>query len=116
MQNIAIINSSGKYSGIGHYSSDLSNILNAKLYTIVYDNKHASYPGKANASILPKFPGSYKFNIQFQNVIFKKFLNRIQNIDHNFIHYSSQEVRPFNYVNSSVTVHDVLGIKAKTKL
>ena len=71
-QKIAIINSSGKYSGIGHYSYDLSLILDAKLYTLVYDNKHALYPGKPVTSFLPKFPGRYKFLIKFQNIIFKK--------------------------------------------
>ena len=116
MRKIVIINSSGTYSGIGHYSYDLSKILNCQLYTIIYDNKNASYPGEIVNSFLPRLPGRYKFNIKFQNIIFKKFINNIQNIDHDFIHFSSQEVRPFNSINSSVTIHDVLGITGKNKI
>lgn len=116
MQKIAIINSSGKYSGIGRYSYDLSKILNSRLYTIVYDNKHDPYPGEVVRSFLPKLPGSYKLNMRFQNLIFKKFIDNVQKIEHNFIHYSSQEIKPFNAIESSVTIHDILGIKGNNKV
>lgn len=115
MENeIAIINSGVKGSGIGRYSVDLSHILNAKLYSIIYDKHNTGYPGYQIKSSIPKMKGNYLLNIKFQNILYRKEIHDISK--KYFIHYSSQEIRPFKNAGNSVTVQDTLGFKGDNKV
>ncbi len=111
---MAIINSGVRGSGISRYSADLSNILHARLYSIIYDKHNTWYPGYKIKSSIPKIKGNYLLNIKFQDILYKR---RIKDIAGKyFVHYSSQEIKPFTNVGNSVTVHDTLGLKGGNKI
>jgi glycosyltransferase involved in cell wall biosynthesis len=83
------------------------------LYTYIYDksNKTKNIEGNRLFGVYPLFSSGWLINTTFQGIIFRRFKSYAKEKSKtSLIHYTSQQVKPFNLGNSTVTVHDLVPI------
>jgi len=81
------------------------------LYTYIYDksNINKEIRGKKLLGVYPPISSGWFINTSFQDFIFRKFKKYVkENSKTHLIHYTSQQVKPFHFQNSTVTVHDLV--------
>ncbi len=83
------------------------------LYTYIYDKKNLKIKIEGNKimGIYPPLSSGWYLNTKFQELIFRSFRKKLKAFSANsLIHYTSQQVQPFHFGNSTVTVHDLVPI------
>jgi len=83
------------------------------LYTYIYDksNKTKNIEGNKLFGVYPPFSSGWFINTTFQGIIFRQFRSYARKKSKTgLIHYTSQQVKPFKFGNSTVTVHDLVPI------
>lgn len=114
--NIAIINDSAIFTGIGRYATYLTYATNAVLFSLKLDStiRTRKYPGiEVFPRTFPKIGTGWYLNHRFPSVFLSNIKKQIEKqINPNtIIHYSSQNVPRINLKNRYVfTIHDTFGL------
>ena len=83
------------------------------LFTFIYDKKNLTVEIEGNklTGFYPPGSSGWFFNTTFQNFVYRKFRKFVkEKAKNNLIHYTSQQVIPFNFGKSTVTVHDLVPV------
>lgn len=114
-QNIKLLNDKIYGPSVGLYVSSITRFLGSdtNLFTFIYDKnkRNTNIEGNKLYGFYPPVSSGWFFNTTFQSFIFRSFKRSlVKSEKKNLIHYTSQQVKPFNTVNSTVTVHDLVPI------
>lgn len=117
--NLAILNDSTEYTGLGRYASDLASATNAKLISLNLDSSvdPSAYPGtvayfKPFLKVGTGWFMSHRMPSIFLSGVRTQIVNQIDS--DTTIHYASQGVPYLNLKNRYVfTVHDLFGMNLK---
>ena len=112
---ILIINDKLYGPSVGTPTKSITDCIGSdqNLYTYIYDksNKTKEIEGKKLLGKYPPITSGWFLNTTFQNLIFRKFKRLVKERSKSFLlHYASQQVKPFHFQNSTVTVHDLVPI------
>ena len=115
IDKILLINDKIYGPSVGTYIKVITECLGTdkNLYTYIYDksNKTKNIEGNRLFGVYPPFSSGWFINTTFQGIIFRRFKSYAKEKSKtSLIHYTSQQVKPFNFGNSTVTVHDLVPI------
>ena len=110
---IIVINDKLYGPSLGTLTESIVNCTGSEntLYTYIYDksNINKEIKGKKLLGVYPPISSGWFINTSFQDFIFRKFKKYVkENSKTHLIHYTSQQVKPFHFQNSTVTVHDLV--------
>ena len=112
---IILINDKIYGPSVGIYVRSITEFLGTdkNLYTYIYDKKNLPLKIEGNKlrGVYPPMSSGWFFNTTFQNIIYRKFKNLVKSKSENvLIHYTSQQIKPFNFGHPTVTVHDLVPV------
>ncbi|MEM0135460.1 MAG: glycosyltransferase, partial [Thermoplasmatales archaeon] len=117
--NLAIVNESTMFTGLGRYASYLAKATNATLFSLNLDSSIniSKYPGKVvERKPFLKFGNGWYLNHRFPSFFLREIKDLIKNqiTPETVIHYASQGIPHLNLDNRYIyTVHDLFGLDSK---
>jgi glycosyltransferase involved in cell wall biosynthesis len=115
VMNIAVINESSKYSGLGRYAAGLSIALSSQLVTIITDSqkKVEDYEGNIIRSRpLISLGSNWYLSHRYPRIFLRSAVKELKGLlkDTEIVHYSAQGIRKFPVGTKTIyTVHDLFG-------